>query len=105
MLIQQLQLLVVVLYWRQTNLFRVNIKNFLHSVFTKSNKFPFRIVRPTEIPESDVYVCESTYDESKKLVKRNMPGNGLRKFSHSQLVTPDEIYHFKNHITPIKVRL
>lgn len=61
------------------------------------------IVRPTEIPESDVYVCESTYDEGKKLIKRNIQGQGLRKFTHSQLVTPDEIYHFKNAFTPIKV--
>lgn len=60
-------------------------------------------MRPTEVPESDVYVCESTYDESKKLVRRNAPGNGLGRFTHSQMVTPDEIYHFKNAITPIKV--
>lgn len=60
-------------------------------------------VRPTEIPESDVYVCESTFDESKKLIRRNILGQGLRKFNHSQLVTPDEIYLLKNSITPIKV--
>lgn len=61
------------------------------------------IVRPTEIPESDVYVCESTYDEGKKMIRRNIPGQGLRKFPQSQLVTPDEIYHFKNQFAPIKV--
>lgn len=60
-------------------------------------------MRPTEIPESDVYVCESTYDESKKQIRKNVQGQGLRKFSHSQLVTPDEIYHLKTPITPIKV--
>lgn len=62
-----------------------------------------QLVRSTEIPESDVYVCESTYDESKKQIRKNVQGQGLRKFAHSQLVTPDEIYHFKNPITPIKV--
>lgn len=50
-------------------------------------------------------MSESTYDESKKLIRRNIQGQGLRKFPHSQLVTPDEIYHFKNHFTPIKVRV
>lgn len=61
------------------------------------------LVRPTEIPESDVYVCESTYDEGKKQIRRNIQGQGPRKFAHSQLVTPDEVYHFKNQYAPIKV--
>ena len=37
-------------------------------------------VRPTEIAESDVFVCESTYDELKKQIRRNHPDSGLRKF-------------------------
>lgn len=61
-------------------------------------------VRPTEIAESDVFVCESTYDELKKQIRRNHPGTGLRKFKHSQLVTQDEIYHFKRPIAPAKVK-
>lgn len=61
------------------------------------------IVRPTEIAESDVFVCESTYDELKKQIRRNHPGTALRKFKHSQLVTQDEIYHFKRPIAPAKV--
>ncbi|KAG4079697.1 hypothetical protein HA402_009083 [Bradysia odoriphaga] len=60
--------------------------------------------RPTEIAESDVFVCESTYDELKKQIRRNHPGTALRKFKHSQLVTQDEIYHFKRPIAPAKVR-
>lgn len=60
-------------------------------------------MRPTEIPESDVYVSESVYDEAKKQIRRNGQGSGLRKFTHSQMVTPDEVYHFKSAITPIKV--
>lgn len=63
----------------------------------------FFLVRPTEIAESDVFVCESIYDELKKLIRRNQQGTGLRKFTHSQLVTPDEMYHFKRPIAPIKV--
>lgn len=57
--------------------------------------------RPTEIPESDVYVCESVFDEVKKQIRRLQ--NGLHKFNHSQMVTPDEIYHFRRHITPVRV--
>lgn len=58
--------------------------------------------RPTEIPESDVYVCESIFDEIKKMIRR-VPTNGLRHFQHSQLVTPDEIFFFKNPIQPVRV--
>lgn len=75
--------------------------SFLHYFGTKY--YFSNIVRPTEIPESDVYVCESIYDEAKKQIRRNVQGSGLRKFTHTQLVTPDEIFHFKNPITPIKV--
>ncbi|XP_017463776.1 PREDICTED: protein polybromo-1-like, partial [Rhagoletis zephyria] len=58
--------------------------------------------RPTEISESDVYICESVYDELKKsLRKLNTPG-GLRKFQHSVEVTQDEIFHFKTPIKPCK---
>lgn len=63
----------------------------------------FNSGRPTEIPESDVYVCESTYDEMKKQIRRNTSGSGLRKFSHTQMVTPDEVYHFKTPVTHNKV--
>lgn len=42
------------------------------------------------------------YDEAKKQIRRNIQG-GLRKFTHSQMVTPDEIYHFKTAISPLKV--
>ncbi|XP_011198605.2 protein polybromo-1 [Bactrocera dorsalis] len=58
--------------------------------------------RPTEIPECDVYICESVYDELRKsLRKLNTPG-GLRKFQHSPEVTQDEIFHFKTHLKPIR---
>lgn len=52
-----------------------------------------------------MFVCESTYDELKKQIRRNHPGTALRKFKHSQLVTQDEIYHFKRPIAPAKVTL
>lgn len=50
-----------------------------------------------------MYVCESTYDEMKKQIRRNTSGSGLRKFNHTQMVTPDEIYHFKSTVTHNKV--
>lgn len=59
-------------------------------------------VRPTEIAESDVYVCESMYDEFKKQITR-VPNSGLRKFTHSQMVTPDEVFHFQRQINPVRV--
>lgn len=84
----------------------LQIKNefIVQNVILHHTYFLFCTVRPTEISESDVYVCESTYDEAKKATRRNIQGLGLRKFTHSQLVTPDEIFHFKNPITPIRVR-
>lgn len=61
--------------------------------------------RPTEISESDIYICEAIFDEMKKQVRRIQGTGSLRKFTHSQMVTPDEIYHFKRHIAPQKVGL
>jgi len=57
--------------------------------------------RPTEIPESDVYICESVYDELKKALRNLVVGN-LRKFQHSAEVTEDEIFYFKSPIKPAK---
>lgn len=58
--------------------------------------------RPTETIESDVYVCESIYDEVTKQIRR-FQGTGLRRFTHSQMVVSDEIYHFSTHIIPARV--
>ncbi|KAL1417017.1 hypothetical protein MTO96_027223 [Rhipicephalus appendiculatus] len=44
--------------------------------------------RLTEITESDVYICESRYLEAERQI-RKLP-KGLKKFSHSEAVTPDE---------------
>nr|CAD7398151.1 unnamed protein product [Timema cristinae] len=60
--------------------------------------------RPTEIPESDVYVCESMYDEAKQQVKKLMR-EGLKKYSHSNAVSEDEIYFFRRLINPPKKQL
>ncbi|KAL1139328.1 hypothetical protein AAG570_006314 [Ranatra chinensis] len=60
--------------------------------------------RPTEIPESDVYVCESLYDEGRRAIKE-LPREGLKKYSHSSFVTQDEIYSFRRLINPPKVYL
>ncbi|XP_043487082.1 protein polybromo-1 isoform X7 [Polistes fuscatus] len=58
--------------------------------------------RPTEIPEDDIYICESLYDESKSLMKK-LNQEGLKKFNHSSAVTEDEIYFFRRPINPAKV--
>ncbi|GFG36133.1 hypothetical protein Cfor_02751 [Coptotermes formosanus] len=58
--------------------------------------------RPTEIPEQDVYVCESVYDEARRQV-RKLSREGLKKYSHSNAVTEDEIYFFRRLINPPKV--
>ncbi|PSN42113.1 hypothetical protein C0J52_02963 [Blattella germanica] len=58
--------------------------------------------RPTEIPEQDVYVCESVYDEARRQVKK-LTREGLKKYSHSNAVTEDEIYFFRRLINPPKI--
>ena len=64
----------------------------------------FATGRPTEIPEDDVFICESTYDESKHLMKKLIQ-DGLKKFNHTSAVTEDEIYFFRRPINPAKVKL
>uniref|UniRef100_A0A2M4A8V7 Putative chromatin remodeling complex rsc subunit rsc1/polybromo n=1 Tax=Anopheles triannulatus TaxID=58253 RepID=A0A2M4A8V7_9DIPT len=59
--------------------------------------------RPTEIAECDVYLCESIFDEFKKQIRKIIAPSGLRKFTHSQMVTTDEVYHFHRPINPPKV--
>ncbi|XP_050044388.1 protein polybromo-1-like isoform X5 [Dermacentor andersoni] len=56
--------------------------------------------RLTEINETDVYICESRYLEAERQI-RKLP-KGLKKFVHSEVATPDEVYYFKNPITPQK---
>lgn len=60
--------------------------------------------RTTEVPEADVYICENVYDETKKVLGNLGQAGRLRRFTHSQTVTPDEIYHFRKAITPTRVR-
>ncbi|CAH1167174.1 unnamed protein product [Phyllotreta striolata] len=60
------------------------------------------IYRPTEIPECDVFICTSAYDEINRQLKR-LPAGGLKKYTHSPLVTEDEIYFFKRALIPPKV--
>lgn len=59
--------------------------------------------RPTEIPETDTYLCESVYDEFNKQIRKIQGPGVLKKFTHSQSVTVDEIYHFRRPITVQKV--
>ncbi len=58
--------------------------------------------RPTEIPESEVYICESMFDEARQQIVE-LPKDGLKKFVHSPSVYQDEIYFFRRLINPTKV--
>lgn len=60
--------------------------------------------RPTEIPEDDVFICESAFDENKNMI-RKLGAEGLKKFNHSNQVTEDEIYFFRKPINPAKVNV
>ncbi|VVC46091.1 Bromodomain, conserved site,High mobility group box domain,Bromodomain,Bromo adjacent homology (BAH) [Cinara cedri] len=57
--------------------------------------------RPAEIAEDDVYLCESIYDESTKQI-RELPKDGLKKYTHSSTVNQDEYYFFRRLIHPVK---
>ncbi|XP_038004658.1 protein polybromo-1 isoform X16 [Motacilla alba alba] len=59
----------------------------------------FLSCRPTEIPENDVFLCESRYNESDKQMKKF---KGLKRFSLSAKVVDDEIYYFRKPIVPQK---
>ncbi|XP_052070858.1 protein polybromo-1-like isoform X2 [Mytilus californianus] len=54
-----------------------------------------------DIPEDDVYVCESKYQEPEKTIKKL--GKGLKKYTLSPLVTDDELYFFKKPLTLQKI--
>lgn len=54
-------------------------------------------VRPTEIPEKDVFACESFLDEMNQRVSSLQ--SSLRKFKLSPQVTLDEIYFFRKTIS------
>lgn len=69
----------------------------------KLTNFHLNPVRPTEIAESDIYICESVFDEAKKQIRKvQTPEMLLRKFQHTQLVTPDEIYHYKRPLIVVR---
>ncbi|XP_028970112.1 polybromo 1, like isoform X3 [Esox lucius] len=55
--------------------------------------------RPTEVPEEDVFLCESRYIESEKQMKKF---KGLKRFSLHAKVVDDEVYYFRKLIVPQK---
>ncbi|KAK6643901.1 hypothetical protein RUM43_000166 [Polyplax serrata] len=57
--------------------------------------------RPTEIEEKDVYICQSIYNEQRRQLTKMV--NGLKRYTHSDTVTQDEIYFFRRLINPLKV--
>ncbi|XP_040572090.1 protein polybromo-1 isoform X2 [Lepeophtheirus salmonis] len=57
------------------------------------------IGRPTSYVETDVYVCESVFDETKRVIRSSLPnGGGLKRYEYSSLVTNDELFYFKKPI-------
>lgn len=82
------------------NIYHVNIINYFLIAFFI---FIFMLIgRPAEIAEDDVYLCESIYDESTKQIKE-LPKDGLKKYTHSPAVNQDEFYFFRRLIHPVKV--
>jgi hypothetical protein len=59
--------------------------------------------RPTELTESDIFLCESFYEESRRQIKK-LPRDGLKKYTHSPAVIRDEIYFFRRPIQPQRVK-
>ncbi len=58
--------------------------------------------RPTQYGEEDVYICESVYDESRRVI-RNLPPTGLKRYEYnSTQVMADEVFYFKKPIKPQK---
>ncbi|CAI9744411.1 protein polybromo-1-like isoform X6 [Octopus vulgaris] len=60
--------------------------------------------RITEVPEQNVYICESKYLETERSIRKLAKGLKvyLKKYSLSPKVTDDELYFFKKHIVPQK---
>ncbi|CAH8475965.1 unnamed protein product [Schistosoma turkestanicum] len=57
--------------------------------------------RPTEIPEQDIYLCDSKYFETEKVIRKLK--KGLKKFQFtSNNVHEDEFYFFPQQIMPRK---
>ena len=56
------------------------------------------LLRPTHVNETDVHLCESVYDEGKRLL-RQLAG-GLKKYDVDPAAVKDEIYFFSTPITP-----
>ncbi|GFY58398.1 protein polybromo-1 [Trichonephila inaurata madagascariensis] len=59
--------------------------------------------RPTEIPEQDIFICESRYLEAERQIRRL--SKGLRKIPLTSNVTEDEYYFFRKPINPQKTEV
>lgn len=60
-------------------------------------------MRHTEIAEGDVYLCESLFDETRRQVLTR--AGEMKRYRHSEVVLPDEVYHFRRLIVPRKQTL
>ena len=94
-------------YQQEVLLSTISDSNPLLSVVGKCSVLELRdyiTSRPTQYSEADVYLCEAVYDESKRLINKAMMATGMKQYEHSATVQADEVYFFKNPITPQKVR-
>lgn len=66
--------------------------------------FVFCLVRPTEILEQDVYICESRYQEAERQIRKLV--KGIKRGAKVSLnVVEDEIYFFRQPLVAQKVCL
>jgi len=57
--------------------------------------------RPTQHNESEVYICESLFDEGKRLILP-LVGGAMKRYDLGSTVVRDEVYIFRRTITPEK---
>ncbi|XP_046634801.1 protein polybromo-1-like isoform X2 [Daphnia pulicaria] len=91
-----------VFYRQEVFLSSIEDTNPLMSVVGKCCVLDFNdytTCRPTELTESDIFLCESFYEESRRQIKK-LPRDGLKKYTHSPAVIRDEIYFFRRPIQP-----
>ncbi|XP_014669856.1 PREDICTED: protein polybromo-1-like [Priapulus caudatus] len=92
-------------YKREVFLSSVEDTNPMLSITGKCCVLSYRdytTLRPTEVSEQDVYVCDSRYQEAERLIRKLLKGI-KRGAKVSPSVTDDETYYFRQAVVPQKV--